>query len=88
MYQVSRSIYRELAPDILEDRHCDGPSNHERVLHACEQSIHRLATDRFYFAHPARTLFNEVVRNRYAAAAAEPPEPPAPAPEPTKSPAA
>ena len=44
----SRSIYRELAPDILEDRpgH-DGPTNHERVLRACEAARlparHRLA---------------------------------------------
>jgi hypothetical protein len=60
MYQVSRSIYRELAPDILEDRHCDGPSNHERVLHACEQAIHRLATDWHYFARPSKTLFNDI----------------------------
>jgi hypothetical protein len=60
MYQVSRSIYRELAPDIVEDRHCDGPSNHERVLHACEQAIHRLATDWHYFARPSKTLFNDI----------------------------
>ena len=60
MYRFSRSIYRELAPDILEDRHCDGPSNHERVLHACEQAIHRLATDWHYFAKPTKTLFNDI----------------------------
>ena len=60
MYQVSRSIYRELAPDILDDRHPDGTSNHERVLHACEAAVHRLTTDRHYFARPSRTLFNDI----------------------------
>ena len=61
MYSFSRSIYRELAPDILEDRPChSGPSNHERVLRACEAAIERLATDRHYFAKPARTLFTDI----------------------------
>jgi hypothetical protein len=61
MYHFSRSIYRELAPYIVEDRagHC-GPSNHERVLRACEASVHRLATDWHYFARPSRTLFNDI----------------------------
>ena len=36
------------------------PVNHERVLRACEAAIERLATDRHYFAHPARTLFNDI----------------------------
>ena len=61
MYQISRSIYRELADDIVEDRPWgDGPSNHERVLRACEATVHRLATDRHYFARPTRTLFNDI----------------------------
>jgi hypothetical protein len=61
MYQISRAIYRELADEIVEDRACgDGPSNHERVLHACEAAVHRLTTDRHYFARPARTLFNDI----------------------------
>ncbi|MGH2948724.1 MAG: hypothetical protein ACRDPC_21130 [Solirubrobacteraceae bacterium] len=61
MYSFSRSIYRELAPDIMEDRTgCSGPSNHERVLRACEASVHRLATDWHYFAKPSRTLFNDI----------------------------
>lgn len=61
MYQFSRSIYRELAPDILEDRGSgnDG-TNHQRVLQACESAIYRLATDRHYFARPSRTLFNDI----------------------------
>jgi hypothetical protein len=61
MYSFSRSIYRELAPDIMEDRiGCSGPSNHERVLRACEAAVHRLATDWHYFAKPSRTLFNAI----------------------------
>jgi hypothetical protein len=61
MYQFSRSIYRELAGEIVEDpRHACGPGNHERVLRACEAAIHRLATDRHYFAKPTKTLFNDI----------------------------
>jgi hypothetical protein len=61
MYQISRSIYRELAGDIVEDRPWDdGPTNHERVLWACEAAVFRLTTDRHYFARPARTLFNDI----------------------------
>lgn len=61
MYHLSRSIYRELADAIVEDRpDRRGPSNHERVLRACEATIYRLATDRHYFARPSKTLFNEI----------------------------
>ncbi len=61
MYCFSRSIYRALAPDILEDRpgHA-GPTNHERVLRACEAAVYRLATDLHYFAKPSKTLFNDI----------------------------
>ena len=55
MYQVSRAIYRELAGDIATGR--DG---HADVLRACECAIERLATDRHYFAQPARTLFRDI----------------------------
>ena len=61
MYQFSRSIYRERAPDILEDRVSGSTGvNHQRVLHACEAAIDRLATDRHYFARPSKTLFNDI----------------------------
>jgi hypothetical protein len=61
MYRFSRSIYRELAPYVVEDRldHA-GPSNHELVLWACEAAVERLAGDRHYFARPARTLFRDI----------------------------
>ncbi len=61
MYQLSRSIYRELAPDILTDPIPPGHnSNQERVLRAIEAAVYRLATDRHYFAKPSRTLFREI----------------------------
>ena len=61
MYQLSRSIYRELAPEILADPIPPGhSSNHERVLRAIESAVYRLATDRHYFAKPSRTLFREI----------------------------
>jgi hypothetical protein len=58
MYQFSRAIYRELSPHIVEWSR-DG-KGHADVLHACEATIERLATDRHYFARPARTLFNDI----------------------------
>jgi hypothetical protein len=61
MYQFSRAIYRELAPQIVTPAHgAPATANHIAVLRACEQVITRLATDRHYFAHPARTLFSDV----------------------------
>ena len=58
MYQVSRAIYRELACDIATGR-----AGHAEVLRACEGAIERLATDRHYFAQPARTLFRDIRGN-------------------------
>lgn len=61
MYRFSRAIYRELAGEIIEDPHCAcAHENHERVLRACEATVERLATDRHYFARPARTLFGDI----------------------------
>jgi hypothetical protein len=61
MYQFSRAIYRELAPYITEGRpDAVGVSNHKHVLDACESAVERLATDRHYFAKPARTLFCDI----------------------------
>ena len=54
MFHISRAMYRELADELTSER------DREAVLRACERTVHRLVTDRFYFAHPARTLFNEV----------------------------
>jgi hypothetical protein len=61
MYRFSRSIYRELAPAVIEDeRDLTGCANKQVVLDACEDVIRRLASDRRYFARPARALFNDV----------------------------
>jgi hypothetical protein len=61
MYRFSRSIYRELAPRVVEDG--DDPTgcaNKQQLLNSCEAAIRRLAYDGRYFARPARSLFNEV----------------------------
>jgi hypothetical protein len=61
MYGFSRAMYRELAGEIIEDPQSTRThANHERVLRACEAAVERLATDRHYFARPARTLFREI----------------------------
>jgi hypothetical protein len=62
MYQFSRAIYRQVAEDIIEaeDPRPGLPTNHERVLRACEAALERLAYDRHYFARPARTLFCDI----------------------------
>ena len=60
MYQFSRSLYRELAPDVVGHRGEDVTERRERFLRACEASMERLALDRHYFAKPVRTLFNDV----------------------------
>src|SRR5580692_12099999 len=61
MYQFSRGIYRELTP-LLD---CNLPpaaqfEARRALLRACEASVERLATDRHYFARPARTLFGDI----------------------------
>jgi hypothetical protein len=60
MYRFSRSIYREVAPYVIEDDRSNGTTNRQRVLDACEAAMRRLAFDRRYFARPARSLFGEV----------------------------
>ena len=61
MYQFSRSMYRELAREVVEERNGRaGGVNRARFLQSCESAVERLATDRHYFARPARTLFNDV----------------------------
>ena len=61
MYRFSRSIYRDLAPRVLEDpRDKTGCRNRQHLLETCEAAVRRISTDRRYFARPARSLFNEV----------------------------
>jgi hypothetical protein len=61
MYRFSRSIFRDIAPLVVEDeRDPTEGRNKQLVLDACEETIRRLAYDRRYFARPARSLFNSV----------------------------
>ncbi len=60
MYQFSRAIYRELAPQIAEPASSDHAANHAAVLRACEAVVTRMAIDRHYFARPERTLFCDI----------------------------
>ena len=60
MYQFSRSMYRELAGDVVPDRSGDVCRERQRFLRACEVSMERLALDRHYFAKPVKTLFRDV----------------------------
>jgi hypothetical protein len=61
MYRFSRSIYRELAPLVIEDTADSADcANKIRVLDACEGTIRRITCDGRYFARPARSLFCEV----------------------------
>jgi len=63
MYRFSRSIYRELAPRVMDDRNSlVDPRKH--VLSACEATMERIVRDGRYFARPARSLFSEV-RNHF-----------------------
>jgi hypothetical protein len=57
MYHLSRSLYRELAALLPEER---GSEERQHLLDACETTLNRLATDPDYFAYPARYLFREV----------------------------
>jgi len=61
MYQISRSLYRRLAPKVMADRvDPNGTQKRQQVLEACETAMVRLARDGRYFAHPERSLFGEI----------------------------
>jgi hypothetical protein len=60
MYQFSRSMYRELAEFAVPMDNCKVGATKTRLLSSCEAAVERLASDRHYFAKPARTLFNDV----------------------------
>jgi hypothetical protein len=66
MYQFSRELYRELLPVLQERQPSRTPFEVRRsLLLTCEATIQRLASDRDYFAWPARTLFREI-RNDFS----------------------
>jgi hypothetical protein len=60
VYQISRSLYRELCSEVASDRYGSTVENRQQLLQACEASVERLVHDRHYFARPARTLFRDV----------------------------
>jgi hypothetical protein len=60
MYQFSRSLYRELAGDVVACRGEDVATTRLRFLKTCESSMERLALDRHYFGKPVKTLFRDV----------------------------
>ena len=63
MYQYSRAIYRSIKD--LVDPYVDSATRVEyrkAVLTECEQTMERLADDPQYFAHPDRTLFQDIRR--------------------------
>jgi len=60
MYQFSRAIYRELATEVAPASSGGRAEAQARLLRECESSMERLALDRHYFAHPVKTLFNDV----------------------------
>ena len=60
MYQFSRSMYRELSGLVTADPRYGSVDSKQRLLQACESTVERLANDRYYFARPSRTLFNDV----------------------------
>jgi hypothetical protein len=61
IYQLSRAIYRELAPYVIHERpRSQVETNHELVLLGCERAMTRLVTDGRHYAKPARSLFNDI----------------------------
>ena len=60
MYQFSRSMYRELADFVVPVDNRQVGTARTRLLTSCEAAVERLASDRHYFARPARSLFNDV----------------------------
>ena len=59
MYRFSRSIYQSLSPLVVESS-AGARGARQQLLEACEQTVSRLVVDRRYFAHPSRTLFEQV----------------------------
>jgi hypothetical protein len=63
MYQVSRAIYRELAPYVEPPKPREAGSvatRHAELLRACEAVVERLGREPYNFSDPARTLFHDI----------------------------
>ncbi|ADB49264.1 hypothetical protein Cwoe_0831 [Conexibacter woesei DSM 14684] len=63
LYHFSRAMYRALADGIVAPP-ASAPGGaavyHVRVLRACEGTLARMGTDRYYFANPSRALIREL----------------------------
>ena len=57
MLEFSRALYRELVADLDPGL---APDAQRHLLRASEACMQRLATDRRYFADPARKLFRDI----------------------------
>ena len=63
MYQYSRAIYRSIKDLIDPWAEPEKQLEYRReVLALCEECVERLAKDPRYFAHPDRTLFQDIRR--------------------------
>ena len=61
MYQFSRASTGSSPRSSTASRRRAAPfETRTALLRACEASMERLATDRHYFARPARTLFSDI----------------------------
>ena len=67
MYQISRAIYRELAPYVGDLHEGSDIGDEQRrvalkraLLRSCEAVVERLARDPYCFADPVRTLFSDI----------------------------
>ena len=59
MYRLSRALYRDLHPHLLEGQ--IRPELGQRLLlSACERTVERMARDHRRFARPAASLFADV----------------------------
>jgi hypothetical protein len=73
MYQLSRSLYRELAPMLpssVDSLESDGRRDRHDLLASCEAAVRRLVMEPDTCRTPARTLFRDI-RHMFAVDAQE-----------------
>jgi hypothetical protein len=73
MYQLSRSLYRELAPLLpgsVDSLNGEGRRDRHYLLETCESSVRRLVMEPDSCRTPARSLFREI-RHLFAVDAQE-----------------
>lgn len=60
LYEISRSIYRQLAPHVSGSSPAEVASNRNELLREAEQALERLCSDPFSAANPTRSLFRSI----------------------------